>query len=335
MKRIISAITALSMVMSMICTTAFAVDDTAALGQNEFVYTDKTLQTYDNIATTELNKSDSGISIMTTSTSDDELETVSLGKIEAKSNPLVSVNGNVNNNTIDDVLDCYSVSAFSGPVSSSYKYEIVDELVVLLTDLSYGDRLVMIITDSNDNEIASGVIDGRKTKGAYISFPVDNIGKYKIYIGLASFFDEGTDDNTDVSYTLQVASKYVRDTQQFYARTTSIKFSGNEDWSTAGSMYISKSDVPNSAIVDSMFINGTLTDTKTGKPGYVSIVRLQNGTQEISGNCPSTMENLDRFNIPLAGSWKIIYRPSNYAYDPHVLTNFSAKIDYTYDILEG
>lgn len=330
-KKIISSVLALSMTMSMACTTAFAYDYTDISGQNTFIYTDKPLQTYEGIATTETNVSGDGIATMALSEADDgELKPYSLGYIEAKSNPLISINDSINDT--DDVLGYYSVSACT---SDYYGYEIVDELVVALSGLSYGDRIMLLIEDINEQPVAYGIIDGKKTSGVRVTFPVDNVSEYRITVVLASKIDGATGDNSEVSYTLQVASRYVRATQQFYARTTAIKFSGYEDWSQAGYMYISESDVPSSAIVNSMFVNGSLIDTRTGKESYVNILRLWNGTKEIAGTCPDMMENLDRFELPLAGTWTIKYVPYFDKDHTHELRNFSARIDYTYDITVG
>lgn len=324
MKKIISSLIALSTAISMTCTTAFAIDNTTVTGQNDFVYTDKVLQTYNGVAAMSLDEYEPN----------DFEETYLLGAIEAKSRPLREVNASVNDT--DDTMDGYTISAYEG---GSDKVEIVDELVVLLGGLSNGDRLVMIITDENDNEIASGVVDGSNGNAVYITFPTNGAGyygKYNIYIALASALDGSTGYNSEVNYKLQIASRYVRDTQQFYAHTTSIKYYGGyQDWSSVGYMYIRESEVPSSAIVDSLFVNGTLTDTKTGKKGSVNMLVLKNGTKEIAGSCPDIMENVDRFKMPLAGTWEIKYVPLFNRDDPHVLNNFSAKIDYTYDILVG
>lgn len=325
-KKIISSVLALSMTISMTCTTAFAIDNTTVPNQNDFVYTDEVLQTY------------GGVGIATMSL--DEYEPndfdnpYSMGTIKAKSSPIYEVNASINDT--DDILDGYSFSAYE---NSSYKEENVDELVVLLGGLSYGDRLVMIIANSNDEEIASGVIDGSNGSVAYVTFPTNGAGyygEYKIYIVLASVLDGSTGYNSEVNYKLQVASRYVRATQQFYARTTAIKYSGSyADWSQAGYMYIRESDAPKSAIVDSMFVNGTLIDTRTGKQSYVNILRLWNGTKEVAGKCPDMMENLDRFELPVVGTWTIKYVPHFDKDHTHELRNFSARIDYTYDILAG
>lgn len=326
MKKIISSLIALSMTISMTCTTAFAIDNTAVPNQNNFVYTDEVLQTY------------GGVGIATMSL--DEYEPndfenpYGLGAIEAKSRPLREVNASVNDT--DDIMDGYSISAYEGGPD---EFDVVDELVVLLGGLSNGDRLVMIITDENDEEIASGVVDGSNGSGAYITFPTNGkgyYGSYNIYIALASVLDGSTGYNSEVNYKLQIASRYVRNTQQFYARTTAIKYSGSyADWSQAGYMYIRESDAPKSAIVNSMFVNGTLINTRTGKQSYVSILRLWNGDKEIAGGCPDTLKNLDRFELPVVGTWTIKYLPYFDKDYIHELRNFSAKIDYTYDILVG
>ncbi len=329
-KKIISSVLALSMTMSMACTTAFAFDYADISGQSTFVYTDKPLQTYEGIATTESNVSGDGIAAMALSESDGELKPYDLGYIEAKRNPLISINDSINDT--DDVLGYYSVKACT---NDYYENEVVDELVVALTGLSYGDRIMLLIEDRWDEPVAYYIIDGKETPGVLITFPVDDVGEYNITVVLASKVDDATDDNSNVSYTLQVASRYVHATQQFYAHTTSIKYSGYEDWSEAGHMYIRESDAPSSAIVDSLFVNGTLFNTKTGKQAHVGILVLSNGTKEIAGSCPDMMENIDRFEIPLVGTWTIKYTPHLYGDNPHVLKNFSARIDFTYDISVG
>lgn len=326
MKKIISSLIALSMTISMTCTTAFAIDNTTVPVQNDFVYTNEVLQTYGGIAPMSLSLDEYE--------PNDFENPYSLGPIEAKSRPLYEVNASINDT--DDIMDGYSFSAYE---NGSDEFEIVDELVVLLGGLSYGDRLVMIITDGNDEEIASGVIDGSNGSGAYITFPTNGTsyyGSYNIYIALASVLDGSTGYNSEVNYKLQVASRYVRATQQFYARTTAIKYDGSyADWSQAGYMYIRESDAPKSAIVNSMFVNGTLIDTRTGKQSFVNILRLWNGTKEVAGTCPATMKNLDRFELPVVGTWTIKYVPHFDKDHTHELRNFSARIDYTYDILAG
>lgn len=307
----------------MTCTTAFAIDDITSPIQNDLIYTDKVLQTYGGIATMSLDEYEPN----------DFDNTYSLGEIKAKSRPFVEVNASINDT--DDIMDGYSFYSYN---NGNDQFEDVDELVVLLGGLSYGDRLVMIITDENDEEIASGVIDGKKGSSAYVTFPANsssNYCDYNIYIALASILDGSTGDNTNVNYTLQVASRYVHVTDEFYADSP-IRYSGDyENWSYYGYMYIRESDAPSSAIVDSLFVNGSLVNARTGKQEYVNIMVLQNGDKEISGTCPGTYEYADRFELPVVGTWKIKYIPYLDRDDPQILYNFSARMDYTYDVLLG
>ena len=310
MKKIISILVALSMTISMTCTTTFAINDINISEQYSFEYTDKTLQLDNGIATLAL----------------DDYEPNnfdnphSLGYIKAKSNPFIEINASVNNT--DDIQDAYSVSVNKSMLDN---YENVDELVVLLNGLSKGEQLIMVITTKEGKEVASGVIDGDLTSGVYVYFPTESDG-YNIYIK----HSENTND--EINYILQVASRYIRSSTQVYAHPTEIKFSSNSYWSLSG--YFTIKDAPQSAIIDSIDTFGTLINTKTGNR-TTAMVALKNGEHEIGGSCPITTINITRSEIPVNGEWTIKYTPYQYAYDPHTLYNYSLIFNYTYDILEG
>lgn len=317
MKKIVSSLLALSMILFMTCITVFADNETNVSEQCSFVYTDKTISSNYDIATVALDQYEPN----------DFDKPYILGGIKSKSKPIITVNASLS--MIDgDILDGYEVGAYT---YEAEKNEKVEELVVLLGNLSYGDRLVMIILDNDNNEVASGVIDGRKTSGAYVSFPVDAIGSYRICIALADF-ENKTDDNTEVNYTLQIASRYVRDTQTYYASPSTLHNKGRDSYSSAATVVIKETDVPSSAIVDVIFNSGMLTNDKTGIVG-ICIMKMVNGSKELYNEGPvGFLKNLTSRNIPLAGTWKISYLPG--WDDPSTLTNLSITFDYTYDILD-
>ena len=318
MKKFLSSLVALAMTMSMACTTTFAADESNNKQNIYNIHADDVIFSSNHVTNT------SELQLYEASNVE---WTGKFSTITAKSNPYVEVNATL---SIPD----NDFAAYIAPVYT-YDYDNlnnVEELVVIVGGLSKGDLIVVVITNGNDEEVTNFVVDGNSTSSSGVVFTVDGTGKsttadYKVYLLLPEGY------NTEVNYTLQVASRYVHAIRQFYSRTTSIKFSGYDNWSSPGNMYISESDVPRSAIIDSLFVNGTLIDTKNGKSGYTCTIRLQNGTKEIAGNCPSIMKNLSYKNIPLVGTWQIIYCPNLYSSDPHTLNNFSATIDYTYDIL--
>lgn len=315
-KKIISSLIALSMTMCMTCMTVFADDTSNVSEQYNFVYTDKTFNSDAGIATLALDQYEPN----------DIENPKSLDTIYAKRHPLNTVNASLSN--VDDEVDGYSFAACTNNYDD---IEIVDELVVLLGGLSSGDKVVMMITTDDYQEIASGVIDGSLTSGAYITIPmatgVSAYANYNIFLTLTN------DSNSEVSYTLQVASRYVHDTQTFYPNPSSIYNQTNDNYSRKAYIHISESQFPSSAIVDSIFYSGNIANNNGGRVSTI-IVKIEKDSEEIYGSLSADyIENLTSRNIALVGTWYISFRQNMDA--PHTFSNITFRFDYTYDILAG
>lgn len=308
-KKIISSLLAMSMTMSMACTTAFADYDTYIIGQYGCKQINTSILQNNGITTLALDEYEPN----------DFDNPKSIGGINSFSNPLITVNAGLSV-TDGDTMDGYSF------YTSKYNGFEVEEVFVQIIGLEPGDVFNLLITGDDKAYVAETVYGDL---GNGIGYLLPTCNKYNIYISLMN------GSNSEINYTLQVASRYVHDTQQFYARPTTIKYSSNSNFSSPGYITISESNMPSSAIVDAIFINGTITNTRTGKSGGTCTVRLKNGSEEIAGPCPSKMNDLTHYNIPLVGTWEIAYHPDLYAFDNHTLSNFSATFDFTYDILVG
>lgn len=244
------------------------------------------------------------------------------GHYLCQKNPFDIVNASLSK-ADGDKEDRYGVYACTRDYND---YEIVDEFVVMLGNLSNGDRLQILITENNET-VAYGTIDGSLGLTACVSLPIKYNGVYGIYI---TFAEDSI--NTEIDYTLLVASRYAHESQTFYPKPSSLYNPNNRNYSESAYININESQAPRSAIVDSIFYYGTLTNNKGGRVSGLTVM-IKKDSEEIYGaSAASYLKNLTSWNISLVGKWDISFRQDSV--DPHTLSNLTFTFDYTYDVLD-
>lgn len=312
MKKLISVIISMTIALSAVCTSASAVDVTEKIQLDNFEYTDKTSLVDDTM------------SIMSYSNLD-EYEPNDLGNpydlgtvINATTNPIETINASL---SFEDTTDAYEV----GTIGTTYAG--VEEVVVLITGLSVGDEVEILVT--NSNYYSDVTIKGTNGSGGYICIPSLNptLEYYNIYIAAVALA------NQELDYTLQIASRYNHSELELGATPSSLYNRDNSQYSSPADIDIPISSVPRSAVVETILTQGRVIINDSGRETQTRL-KITHGSVELYAYAGPVefIDDLLSQNIPLRGTWSIQFMQNNGG--PCTYVDISLKFYYKYDILD-